>query len=793
MKLALIFVLLMVAITGCGGGIGGTGGTIEAPTPEVTASQSILVSAGTTQDFSAYITSSFERWGGLTEQSAGLETALASPFTETAGEFPAPDSDSGFALVESLDTGGRVTATNTIVSHVDESDVAKYDGEILYLANRQHLSVIETPSAGVPVKLADIRITEAEGFDQIQGLYLDGDSDRLVTINSYGGGYGRPFLPAATELAILPVGSSNISLNFVDVSNPATPGIESSMSIEGNLITSRRVGSTLYLVSLYTPFIEGFQPYASDEKSQADNEQLLEETDPADLIPKVTLDGIERDLVDPEACLIPNPDLDIRGEGQPTLTIVTAVDINSRTIESLCLADQGFGVHMTESSLYIASPGHSEAGVNRYVTETTFHKISLGSSPSYIMSGSVSGSFWGDPAFLMAEHEDRFTVITTTEEDGETQFLHRLSILEENPATERLEISGAIPNDNRPEAIGKPGEQIFASRIIGNRAYVVTFQQIDPVYAIDLADPTDPRILGELEIPGFSSYLHPVSEDLLIGIGTDTRTEDGRVINNGVNVRLFNVADPTNIELVDETILGQSGSFSEVSFDYKAFTYQALNGDQARFAIPVTRHGAHGESQSSAFFSPWTDTSLFLFDVETGNSPRLSQTGMVTAEDFSTGRRYPAGCCTWGPRSFINGDSIFYLNKSRLFTSTWASPETTEEFFIDTQFVNPENMFCAEFLPEPLSVSSVDLVTGEYLNCHNATIEPLAETDELIVEEACESATVSTSPAIEGPGSYVVTVALDGYLTRTVEDVRITENECFLGTTHLTMYLEPEQ
>jgi len=114
------------------------------------------------------------------------------------------------------------------------------------------------------------------------------------------------------------------------------------------------------------------------------------------------------------------------------------------------------------------------------------------------------------------------------------------------------------------------GEQIYAVRFIGDTGYVVTFRQTDPLYVLDLSDPSDPRVTGELKIPGYSAYLHPVDDGLLLGVGQDATDEGMRL---GVQVSLFDVSDPANPERVHQITFG-SGS-SDVEYDHRAFLWWA--------------------------------------------------------------------------------------------------------------------------------------------------------------------------------------------------------------------------
>ena len=124
-----------------------------------------------------------------------------------------------------------------------------------------------------------------------------------------------------------------------------------------------------------------------------------------------------------------------------------------------------------------------------------------------------------------------------------------------------LEQIGAIEN------LAK-GEMIYSVRFMKDKAYIVTFRQIDPLFVIDTSDPTLPKVLGELKIPGFSNYLHPISDNTLLGIGQDADEETGQ--QGGIKLSLFDVSDTAKPEEIDSIILGESGSYAEVLNNHKA-------------------------------------------------------------------------------------------------------------------------------------------------------------------------------------------------------------------------------
>jgi hypothetical protein len=168
-----------------------------------------------------------------------------------------------------------------------------------------------------------------------------------------------------------------------------------------------------------------------------------------------------------------------------------------------------------------------------------------------------------------------------------------------------------------------PGEQIFAVRFLGDRGFVVTFRQTDPLYSIDLSDPTNPTVTGELHIPGFSNYLHPLGDNHLIGIGQDADL-DGRII--GLHLQIFDVSDMENPVRVAQEVIDSGWSNSEAQYDHHAFTYYP---SRAVLAIPATL-----EEYDSETYSYFSGLILYRVDVEDGFTEigRVSHTGL--AEDY---------------------------------------------------------------------------------------------------------------------------------------------------------------
>ncbi len=823
---SVVSILLVIGLAGCGGGGGGGGGSTLPPPadPPPAGSSALLVPAGSTAGFESYMRSSLKTWGGLSESSSTIETALsASPFPEAARQVV--QVEGGVAAAAdgaSFDSSvSKSTGTNVLVSNVDEIDAVKYDGTNLFLANNQSLTIVDTTRPGNGAVISETQLID-DGYANISGLYLyeNAGQRHLAAIRSGG---GQVYYLAAVDSRFAPwFWENDTKIDLIDAAVLSSPQLTEHIEIDGSLIQSRRIGNTLYVVTRFSPYLEGYQPFARDEKAIAANEKALAAADPSTFIPKVrSRSSGERDLLDPGTCLIPNTSVSAVDEGYPTLTTITAIDIEQQVVTgAACLAEGVWGMHMTESALYIASPSRADEKDSSFYNGTTLHKFGLsGASIEYRGSGTVAGNFWGDPAFLMGEHEGNLTVVTTeSSNDGRGGFAHRLSILGE-AGDLQLKTVGAIPNETRTQAIGKPNEQIFAARILGNRAYIVTFERIDPVYAIDLTNPADPAILGELEIPGFSSYLHPVSEGLLLGVGSDTRLEGDRVVTEGLNLRLFDVSDPANVRLLAEQSIGRQGTYTPAMWDYHAFTMTQVSDDSWRFALPVNRYGAHqpaNDNPDDFRGYGWTDNALHLFEI---NGTSLRSIGQITSEDQATGERYYSGCCNWQDRSFFNGDTVNYLSKNQLFTADWNNPGLASSTFISTLW-RADPTQCGDYKRDPVYVTLFDRDTGDYLSCGYSTLRegevslgiavgepnpadpstdpsndpdlPPKEPDIDVKPDpiVCSEPKISFDRPVTEAGSYNLTVSREGYQLLTANNVNVQADACGLTTTYLSLYLK---
>ena len=185
------------------------------------------------------------------------------------------------------------------------------------------------------------------------------------------------------------------------------------------------------------------------------------------------------------------------------------------------------------------------------------------------------------------DERDGVLRVLTSRDDATVGHLHQLHLLQAEG--NNLAIIAQLPNAQHPQPIGKVDpesnqveEQVYAVRYVNDLAYVVTFQQTDPLYVIDLIDPRAPKMLGELEVPGYSTYLHPVAENLLLGVGQQVSAETAEGV--GTQVSLFDVSDPTAPLLLGTHHFTEQ--FTPLEYDYRALA-MVIEENQVRFSLPL--------------------------------------------------------------------------------------------------------------------------------------------------------------------------------------------------------------
>lgn len=564
---------------------------------------------------------------------------------------------------------GSFTGTYTQEAGVDEADPVRFDGNLLFVAPRRYAHccfLLEEAAFAPPAPPAGaIRILQTDAAQgtasevseialdfghSVQGMYVDDTRLLTLTAQNFYGTYGQLW----ADIAIW--APEQFGFGLYDVSDAANPVLELQATVDGIFVESRRVGNTVYVVSRYAPWVEGLHYYVTSPAQQAENEELLAATTLADLLPQVTIAGETRPLVQPGNCYVTTND---DTAGNPILTSVTAIPLDDpANFTTACYDESAYGVYVSENALYFAEL-RPDTALQRDLTR--IHKFRLtGTQIAYRGSVDIEGTLWqGNQAdFRLSEHAGELRVLASQFDWASDDFVdHVLYVLRESTTTPDLEIVGSLPNAARPEEIGRPDEALYGVRFLDDRAYAVTFEQIDPLYVIDLSDPTDPYIAGELHVPGFSDFLHPVTDELLLGLGRD--------IQGGIKLELFDASDITAPLSRGNIVIGGPGSYSEAVYDRHAFTWQPDVNGVDRFAVPVNEFATDG---SFTFLG----SALHLFEIHDKTTPAFATLNPMGWARPASGEVDP----DWVERSraFIDGDTVYYVRDETVWAFFWNAP-----------------------------------------------------------------------------------------------------------------------
>ncbi|KZN69829.1 beta-propeller domain-containing protein [Pseudoalteromonas luteoviolacea] len=609
----------------------------------------------------------------------------------------APEADSG---------SSNFSTTNVQESGVDEGDRIEYDGTYLYIAGhseqdvviqddfQQFVRVMQRTEEGI----AEVaRIEASDSLYSHQELYLD--DNRLVSVFKYPV-YSMVSSPVNTDSAVAnsnasttPIGSvypSTFELSVADVTSPEQASIIKQYRIEGDIVDSRVIDGNLYVISNYSAYFEFTQTDALAAY------QALYQADISQLLPKITdlTTGSTSSLFEPSNCYIPADATSLDSANR--ITTITKISLSDPTqLQSTCINTPSDGIYAAKNSIYLYNSfWPSEVASVEDITQTAVHKFDVSAdSISYKASGAVPGSlsFSGgnfiepaiiggvsNAAFRLSEHENRLRLLTTRF-SATAGLVHQLFILEQQG--DELSVLAKLPNEDKPTPIGKVEangqveENVYAVRYVGDKAYIVTFRRIDPLYVIDLANPSSPAIAGALEIPGYSAYLHPVSESLLIGIGQNVdewfwaAPETDNASQVGAKVSLFDVSDMSAPKLLNEHVF--ANGYSPVEFDHHALSFLKASDEQFRMTLPVETWRTEQEAGGDIIWS--NKNELAAFEVTIGDSPNLTYLGSSVATYETPSQSVPYVRAS-DDRGVIHDNTIYYVHGNFVWSSLWQNP-----------------------------------------------------------------------------------------------------------------------
>jgi Beta propeller domain len=536
--------------------------------------------------------------GGITAQADAGAGAKGGAGAE-AGAQPPQAAAPGAARDESKSSGAgpdgggvpNYSGTNTHEAGVDEPDLVKTDGRRIITVTRGTLRVVDAASRSLIgfVELAD-GINDMLRYAPTD-LLISGDH-ALVLLRQDGVAQPAVAQPAVDRAAVdragaVAVGSPQVAgPRLILVSLSGQPRVLSSVQAEGSLIDARQVGSTARVVLRSSPHISfPYAPDANDAQRVQANRDLIDQAGIDAWLPRIDVttggvkqrvgigcEAVSRPAVYTATSLLTILSYDLKemalGDGRPTTLVADGDTVYSN----------GASMYVSSDQRWRALPSAEENAIEAR-TEIYKFDTSTAERPTFIAGGSVPGYLINQ--YAMSEWGGNLRVATTIGEprQGQQQPTSQSGVYVLAQRGTSLNLLGSV------EGIGK-GERIYAVRFAGPVGYVVTFRRTDPLYTVDVSDPSEPAIRGELKIPGYSAYLHPTEGSRLIGIGQDA-TDGGRV--TGTQVSVFDVTDLTKPERLAQYRL--SGTHSEAEFDPHAFLYWPADG---LLVVPLHGRGAAG-------------------------------------------------------------------------------------------------------------------------------------------------------------------------------------------------------
>lgn len=564
--------------------------------------------------------------------------------------------DAPTAVVSKSQSGGSdYSTTNVQVENVDEPDYLKNDLKYVYIVSQNTLSIIDAYPAESAKLILKIALDIESQY--IQNMFLN--DDRLVIF--YNGQSDDKIIPQFDFVPRRSYSSVTHAL-IVDVSDKENPTILKDYSIDGHFRDARMIGDYAYFVTnsnidyqhprlpiimedsvrimtpeaFYFDNVEQFSNFNTLTAIDIFGDKINSETflmgysgtfyvsednfylTYQQSMPHGFYENSSRDrFFDVVVPLLPNDIQDEIKSIQNDSSMNSSaqwVKISELMQKSYNGMDKKYKEELFEKIREALN--EYDAKIQEETRKTIIHKISIDEDKiEYVAKGTVPGRLLNQ--FSMDESGDRFRVATTIEHYIQHQGTVRTNAV--YVLDEQLNIVGGL------DGIA-PDESIFSAKFIGDRLYLVTFEQIDPFFVIDLSADT-PKILGELKIPGFSNYLHPYDEEHIIGIGRDTKEiENGRVQQLGIKIALFNVADVNNPKVADDIIVGDSSTQSEALHNHKAFFFDKTKGV---LSIPITGDAEKLDGISSAKkiapnYNRWSG--FYVFDLDKNDGFNLKGT-----------------------------------------------------------------------------------------------------------------------------------------------------------------------
>jgi hypothetical protein len=564
------------------------------------------------------------------------------------------------------DGATATSMTNNQIAGVDEADFIKNDTKYIYAAMNGALRIVQAWPAAEAHEVATVQL---EGTPK--KLFVQGDRALVYVSLSRGqvaqqhDGFayvGQSECTYGYDCTFGGDGTATAMLVF-DISDRAAPVQVRRIDLSGSLLAARRIGNAVHTVAV-TPELsfEGLELAIEEDRgcrggalTQAERDKkyealrtqniaLIEKVELSNFLPSVTENGVDyaqnncdalyREIVATGTAFTSVVSVDMAGSSEPVVSTVMSkpgpVYASSEALYMAVLSDDvyRFGIPSDPQS-------------NERKLTSAIHKFRVtddATATTYLASGKVKGHVLNQ--FSMDEHAQHLRVATSWGKVPSPDVHSTMSVLAQRE--DKLDVVGMVDDI-------APSEDIRSVRFNGDRGFIVTFKKTDPLYAFDLSKPTEPKITGELKIPGFSTYMHMLDDTHLLTIGYDAADQGDFAYFTGVLLQIFDVSDPADLKLAHKVSIGTRGSSSEALTNHLAFTLF-----QGKLALPMTI--CEGGDDNGGYGSMMTFSGLMLFDVSVVDG--IAERGRVahpklasSAGDANALGYVDTGCSNWWTRA----------------------------------------------------------------------------------------------------------------------------------------------
>lgn len=413
------------------------------------------------------------------------------------------------------------STTTEQVEGVREADIAKTDGKYIYYLNDTHLSIFKADGEASSL-VSQTKLSDTMANDLYGEMFIKDDRLILLKTNYYKDD------------------ESFVLITIYDISDPAAPKKVAESCQEGRYNSSRMVGDYVYLVS---------NSYINISK--------IDKDDPTTFVPVTETNGV-CEAVPADSIYRYNQE-----EYTNQYTVIGAFNYKDGTLsDTASLLGGTDNIYCSEGNIILADTTYNNndnAEGSYSQSNTTVSRLEIkGGQIEYKATGEVEGTLKNQ--FFIDEHNGYFRFVTTVTmitqtaksfDDSDEVYIIEES-LPDNTSARLTILDSNLKKTGEIKDLAK-GERVYSVRFMGDTAYFVTFRQTDPLFSADLSDPKNPKILGELKIPGFSEYMYPYGDGLLLGFGMDADENTGRT--KDLKLSMFDITDPANVTEDDKTVI----------------------------------------------------------------------------------------------------------------------------------------------------------------------------------------------------------------------------------------------